>query len=69
MTQDSTERDRPSGATIHTALPMAVVAVGLTLLVYMVTVESEPGAIPLLLVVAGATWYFVARRRARSKGA
>jgi hypothetical protein len=48
---------------------MALVAVGLALLVYMVTVESEPGAIPLLLVVAGVTWYFVARRRGRSKRA
>ena len=27
--------------------------------------DGEPGAIPLLLIVLGAGWYFVARVRAR----
>jgi ABC-type multidrug transport system permease subunit len=39
---------------------------GCVLLGYMVVVEGEPGAIPLLLVAVGAIWSFVIRRRARS---
>jgi hypothetical protein len=34
---------------------------------YMVIVESEPGALPLLLIVAGAGWFFIARSNSRSQ--
>ena len=36
---------------------------GVGLLVFMVTVENEPGAIPLALIVIGAIGYVTARRR------
>jgi hypothetical protein len=45
---------------------LITIAVGLILLVYMITVEDEPGALPLFLIVAGAAWYAWNRRRTRS---
>jgi len=42
---------------------------GLSLLAYMVTVEGEPGALPLALVLAGGGWLAVLvlhRRRTRA---
>jgi hypothetical protein len=52
---------------VHTLLSVLTIVLGAVLLVYMVTVESEPGAIPLLLIVVGIGWYFVTRARARSQ--
>jgi len=42
-----------------------VAALGAVLLGYMVVVESEPGLLPLVLIVVGVAWFFVARRRDR----
>jgi hypothetical protein len=44
---------------------LVVLAIGLALLVLMVTTEGEPGALPLLLVVLGGGGYLVARARNR----
>ena len=52
----------------HMLIPALVILLGIALLVYMVTVESEPGLIPLLLIASGTTWYLVARARFRSRG-
>ncbi len=62
MTKDGTMQK----ATIHTILAVLTIAIGAVLLVYMVTVESEPGAIPLLLLVAGTAWLFLTRAKIRS---
>lgn len=43
--------------------PLVLLALGGLLLVYMVLVESEPGAVPLALIATGGVWYAVARRR------
>jgi hypothetical protein len=51
---------------VHTLLSVLTIALGAVLLVYMVTVESEPGAIPLLLIAVGSGWFFVTRARLRS---
>ena len=45
---------------------MVVAAIGLALLVMMVVVEGEPGAIPLALILAGVVGYASGRRRGRS---
>jgi hypothetical protein len=47
-------------------LPGLLISVGLALLVYMIVVEDEPGAVPLLLLLSGVVWALIARRRARS---
>jgi hypothetical protein len=48
------------------ALSAFVLAIGLLLLTYMVRVEGEPGAIPLLLVLLGGIGAIVTWRRARA---
>jgi hypothetical protein len=45
---------------------MGIGAVGLVLLVMMVAVESEPGAIPLALLLIAAVGYITGRMRERS---
>ena len=52
---------------VHTLLSVLTIVLGAVLLIYMVTVESELGAIPLLLIVVGTGWYFFTRSRARSQ--
>jgi hypothetical protein len=41
--------------------------IGVILMIYMITIESEPGAIPLLLTAIGTGWYFLTRYKIRSK--
>ena len=50
----------------HTLTSLIIVGLGVVLLIYMISVESEPGAIPLLLIVVGAGWYFIMRTRSQS---
>ncbi|MFO7798245.1 hypothetical protein [Rhodohalobacter sp.] len=45
---------------------IAIIIMGISLLSYMVVVEDEPGAIPLLMVVMGTGWYFITRSRIKS---
>lgn len=51
---------------IHARLAAATIVIGLALIIMMIVVEDEPGALPLALIVGGAGWYLVTRRRARS---
>ena len=37
----------------YTILSAIAIVIGLFLLVYMITVEDEPGAVPVLLILAG----------------
>ena len=34
-----------------------ILLIGLLLVTYMVKVEDEPGALPLLLIIIGTTWF------------
>jgi preprotein translocase subunit Sss1 len=47
---------------------LAIGGVGFVLLVMMITVESEPGAFPLALLLIAAVGYITGRRRERSSG-
>ncbi|HEX2189333.1 MAG TPA: hypothetical protein VHG51_10570 [Longimicrobiaceae bacterium] len=51
---------------VHRILAVLIVAVGLVLMIGKIYADSEPGGIPILLVVLGTGWYFIARVRARS---
>lgn len=64
MTAGDPTRERPARS-LHTVLSALLIALALGLLVFMVTVESEPGALPLLLLVLGIGWHVAARRRVR----
>lgn len=52
---------------MHKLLSILITFIGITLMTFMVIVEDEPGAIPLLLIVVGAGWYFVNRSKVRSQ--
>lgn len=52
---------------VHKILSTVTLVIGVLLLIYMVRVESEPGAIPLLLVVVGIGWHVVTRVRSRAR--
>lgn len=51
---------------LHKLLSLLTIAVGFLLLIYMIVVEDEPGAIPLLLITGGTAWYLIMRARSRS---
>ena len=52
---------------VHTLLSVLTIVIGVALMIFMISTESEPGAIPLLLIVLGTGWYLVTRRRIRSQ--
>lgn len=52
---------------VHKLLAVLSFSLGLLLMIYMVLVEDEPGAIPLLLIVLGLGWYFIIRTQIKSK--
>lgn len=59
-----TSRHALDGATVAASI---VLVLGLALMAFMVIVESEPGLLPLLLVVSGGIGLALARRRARRR--
>ena len=66
MSTDNTSPNTMKKLRVHAFLSVLILVIGLVLMAYMITVESEPGAIPILLVILGIGWYFVTRFRIRS---
>jgi len=52
---------------MHSLLSVLTLVMGVALLIFMIVVEDEPGAIPLLLIVVGTGWYFINQNRIRSQ--
>jgi predicted MFS family arabinose efflux permease len=50
---------------INRALSVVLILLGLVLLVYMIVVEDEPGALPLLFIIAGTIWLMITRIQAK----
>jgi hypothetical protein len=48
-------------------LSVLTVIVGFVLLVYMIAVEDEPGALPLLLLIIGVVWFFAGGKQIKKK--
>ena len=67
MSTDNTIQDASKKARVHTILSALIILIGLVLLIYMIRVESEPGALPLLLIVLGVGWWLITRARRRSR--
>ena len=44
-------------------LSILMIIIGVSLMGFMIVVEDEPGAIPLLLIVTGVVWYFYIKRK------
>ena len=54
---------------VHTLLlSRLTLVIGTLLMIFKIYADSEPGAIPLLMIVVGAGWYFVSRFQLRSQG-
>lgn len=47
-----------------TALFVAII--GLVLLVFMIVIEDEPGAIPLGMILVGSIWFILINRKLKS---
>lgn len=56
---------KPTAHRIQLRLALALGVLGVALLLFVITVEDEPGAVPLLMIVASALWAMVLRVRAR----
>lgn len=54
---------------MHKLISILMIVIGIALMTFMVIVEDEPGAIPILLIVTGTGWYFVTRSKLRSQKA
>lgn len=48
---------------ISRVFSIITIVLGLILLIYMIKVEDEPGALPLFLILVGTVWFFVNRGR------
>jgi hypothetical protein len=57
----------PGNLKLHVTLSLVVTAIGLALMALKIYEDSEPGAIPLALVLLGSGWYFLTRRRIRAR--
>lgn len=57
----------PGSMKLQRWLAATVFALGVVLMAMMITLESEPGALPLLMVVLGGGGWWIARRRARRR--
>lgn len=55
-----------NGLKAQRVISLMITAVGVVLLTFMITVEDEPGALPLALVIGGFAWFFITRARIRA---
>lgn len=46
---------------INKILSVLTILLGIILVVFMVMVEDEPGALPLFLIVAGTVWFSISQ--------
>lgn len=50
---------------------LVTLVLGVALMIYMITVEDEPGALPLFLIITGTAWFlfnrFQINKKARPK--
>ncbi len=51
---------------IQLIISVVILIIGVLLLVYMILVESEPGALPLALVLGGLAWMIINLRLRKS---
>lgn len=61
------ESDKYKKLKMHRLLSILIAVIGILLMVFMITVESEPGAIPLLLIATGAGWFLITAYKFRSQ--
>jgi hypothetical protein len=57
----------PSLSSVQEALSLLLIVTGCLLMAGKIHADSEPGAIPLLMVAAGIAWQLVLRLRSRAR--
>ncbi len=65
--EDAVKMNNPAKFRRQTRMALLTIVIGVGLLIMMIVVESEPGALPLLLIVSGLGWYGITRVRMRSQ--
>ena len=65
-TENAIQRTRTK-LPVQILLSMLTILVGVVLLAYMILVEDEPAAVPLLLIASGVGWLVVARAQMRPR--
>ncbi len=61
--------ENPKTYKIQSLLSVIAIIAGLLLMTYMIVVEDEPGAIPLLIIVLGTLSYVYTRSRRKTRQA
>jgi hypothetical protein len=54
-------------ATLHTVFPIILLVIGLFLVVFKIYADSEPGALPLFLLLVGTLWLIVTRLKKKQQ--
>ncbi|MBR9916350.1 hypothetical protein GYB29_01355 [bacterium] len=52
---------------VQRTLSILLMTLGLILMIFMITVEDEPGAIPLFMILTGIVWFYKTRLRNKIK--
>jgi len=63
MSTNITDQRAGQNPRVHMILSALIMVIGLLMLIVTVSAESEPTAIPLLLIVSGIGWYVATRHR------
>lgn len=48
---------------LSTVLSILLTLIGITLIIYMITVEGELGALPLFVTITGLVWLIIGLRK------
>lgn len=51
---------------IQKIIALFVAIIGLVLLVFMIVIEDEPGAIPLGMILIGSIWFILINKKLKS---
>lgn len=46
---------------------LILITMGIVLLVFMIVVEDEPGAVPLAFILSGTVWFLIVNNKIRSQ--
>lgn len=60
-----TMHDASEMSNVHSLIAVLIIVIGFVLMIGKMIVDSEPGGIPILLVLVGTGWYGIQRIKSR----
>jgi hypothetical protein len=63
MEQDIMKKESSRKLLLYRTFSILTILLGLILMLYMIIVEDEPGALPLLLIIIGTAWFSIIQIR------